>query len=407
MKTLEVRLRFAADDEIVVGTLSQLERDSVFQFAPSFLASPLPISPFRLPMSSSVQIYDRKGGMETFGVFEDSLPDGWGRKIIDRHFLRSHGMPPTLLERFACIGENGMGALTYHPAEASDTVGAPLDVAALAENAWDFDDDRIEEVLPELRRLAGSSGGARPKALIGLNEATGAVMPNAPVLPEGYTHWIVKFNTRRDGLLSGPMEYVFSETARAAGAQVSPCRLIETKAGRFFATRRFDRLPGGRRLHLHSAAGLLHADFRIAGDEYRTLFRLTDALTRDYAAKRELYRRACLNVLAHNRDDHLKNFAFLMDADGRWTLSPLFDFTRSDGPNGWHTLSVSGEGHHPTTRDLLRLADDVDLAPADARDTIDAVQEAVAEIPSRMNGLGLAEKVHSQAISSPSPRRRP
>lgn len=390
---LEVRLHFSADKNILAGTLSQLERESVFQFSQSFLSIPLPISPFHLALSPSVQTYNRKGRMETFGVFEDSLPDGWGRKIIDRHFARVHGRTPTLLERFSCIGDEGMGALTYHPAEGFARLETPLDIAKLAENAWDFDDDKVEEVLPELRRLAGSSGGARPKALIGLNESTGAVVRNASALPDGFSHWIVKFNARRDGIHAGPLEFAYNQIARHAGADVPPCRLIETKAGRFFATRRFDRFASGNRLHLHSAAGLLHADFRVPGDEYKTLFQLTDALTRDYASKKELFRRACLNVFAHNRDDHLKNFAYLMDATGEWTLSPLFDFTRSEGPNGWHTLSVAGEGEHPAATDLLRLADDVDLAAQDAREIIDAVQTAVAGLPDLARSLNLPQSI--------------
>lgn len=137
--------------------------------------------------------------------------------------------------------------------------------------------------------------------------------------------------------------------------------LVETSAGAFFATRRFDRTSDGGRLHLASAAGLLQADFRMPGEECETLFRLCDALTRNHAAKVELFRRVCLNVRLHNRDDHLKNFAFLMDAKGVWRLAPFFDFTRSEGPNGWQTLSVAGEGRNPTDDDLRRLADRVEL----------------------------------------------
>ncbi|MBQ3811614.1 MAG: HipA domain-containing protein, partial [Kiritimatiellae bacterium] len=166
-------------------------------------------------------------------------------------------------------------------------------------------------------------------------------------------------------------------------------RLVETKAGRFFAARRFDRAPGGRRLHLHSAAGLLHADFRVAGDEYAVLFRLAAALLRDAAARRELFLRACLNVILHNRDDHLKNTSFLMDAAGRWTLAPFYDFTFSDGPGGWQTLSVAGEGANPGPADLMRLAAEVDLPPADARDAIDRALAARSRLPALCRDLGV------------------
>ena len=132
---------------------------------------------------------------------------------------------------------------------------------------------------------------------------------------------------------------------------------------------------GGGRIHMASAAGLLHADFRIPGDEYALLFRLTDALTHDQSAKAELFRRACLNVVAHNRDDHLKNFSFLMDEKGRWSLAPFYDFTYAEGPNGWQTLSVSGEGANPGVDDLRRLAKDVGLD----RDESEPILERVIE----------------------------
>jgi len=274
-----------------------------------------------------------------------------------------------------------MGALTFHPPnELTAQPETGCDLAVLAQEAWDFDSDRVEDALPELRRMAGTSGGARPKVLVGLPETgapTGPVLPGDAALPPGYAHWIVKFNTQSDGPDAGPLEFAYAELAAAAGAEVPEHRLIDTTSGRFFAVRRFDRPHPGCRLHLHSAAGLLHADFRTPGDEYDILFRLTESLTHDHAQRRELYRRACLNVLACNRDDHLKNFAYLMDAEGIWRLAPLFDFTFHQGPNGWHTLSVAGEGKDPRRKNLLNLADQVDLKPKEAKAIIDQVRGAI------------------------------
>ena len=251
-----------------------------------------------------------------------------------------------------------------------------FDLAALASNAMEFDAGMAEDVLPEIRRAGGSSGGARPKAFIGYNPATGEACAEREDLPAGFEHWIVKFNTRADGEHAGENEFRWHQAAIAAGAKMAPCRLIETKAGRFVATRRFDRPGTNARLHFSTAAGLLHANFRIPGEEYLTLFRLTDALTRDYSAKIELFRRVALNVFGHNRDDHLKNFGYLMDGAGRWSLAPFYDFTRANGPNGWHTLSVSGEGENPTESDLLRLADDAGLQSSDAHAVLANVHAA-------------------------------
>ena len=378
---LRVSLRFAPSSAIPVGELSANGHDTAFEYAPSFIGAGIQPAPFRLPVKSGLNIYDRSGGMETFGVFEDSLPDGWGRRIVDVAFRKRHGRLPTVLERLSYVGSSGMGALVYEPADDEPLSSGDFDLAVLAADAMDFDAGKAEDVLPELRRAGGSSGGARPKAFIGYNPATGEACAERETLPDGFEHWIVKFNTRTEGDAAGEREFLWHRAAVAAGATMAPCRLIKTNAGRFFATRRFDRTDKDGRLHLATAAGLLHADFRIPGEEYLTLFRLTDALTRDYSAKVELFRRVALNVLAHNQDDHLKNFGYLMDSKGRWSLAPFYDFTYANGPNGWHTLSIAGEGANPTESDLMRLASDTELHAADARSVIKRVKLAVSGLP--------------------------
>ncbi len=390
MDRLNVSLAFAPTEKIPVGVLAQDGRDSLFQFADAFFASPLPISPIRLPVRSGVHVFRPEGGLETFGVFEDSLPDGWGRRIIDSRFRKRHGRLPGILERFASLWGDGMGAFVFEPAEPFDEKEAEdFRLDALARNAWDFDEGKVEEALPALRRAAGSSGGARPKANILFN--ADSCTARAPCLParDGFEPWIVKFNTRADGKGAGALEFAYAELAAEAGADVPPHRLIETAAGRFFATRRFDRTPGGGRRHMHSAAGLLHADFRVPGNEYALLFKLSAALLRDQKAQRELFLRTSLNVLLHNRDDHLKNFSFLMDSAGRWSLAPFYDFTYANGPSGWQTLSVAGEGENPGPEDLMRLAKEIDLPQAEAREAIDKARNARARLPAVCRSLGV------------------
>ena len=377
---LEVALRFTPTTEIIVGTLTHVAREIAFEFAPSFIGTPLPIAPFRLPARAGIQFYDRSHGGELFGLFEDSLPDGWGRRLLDVAFQKQCARFPTPLERLACVGLRGMGALVYRPVmEIDASPEATFDLATLATDAMNFDAGKAEDVLPEVRRAGGSSGGARPKINVGFNPSTEAICPDAEILGDGFEHWLIKFPNQQDGPQAGINEWRYAQMAIAAGVEMSDCKLIETAAGTFFATRRFDRTPDGKRYHFASAAGLLDVDYRIPGNEYRLLFRLTDILTHDYEAKKELFRRAALNVLAHNRDDHLKNFGFLMDTDGTWRLAPFYDFTYSMGPNGWQTLSVAGEGQNPSATDLLRLANDVNLASQDAKDILQRVTEAIAE----------------------------
>ena len=376
---LHVGFCFSPDEIVNVGVLSDAGRDTAFEYDPAFAALGIKPSPFRLPVKSGLSVYDFSGRGETFGLFEDSLPDGWGRRLVDQRFRSRFGRMPTVLERLATVGMNGMGALVYAPEIAPENSAADFDLSEIAENAMDFDAGKSAEVLPQVRLAGGSSGGARPKANIALDPETLEVRPEAIELPSGFEHWIVKFNTRAEGSSAGEREYRYYLMALEAGAVMSPSMLLDTPAGRFFATRRFDRSDSGERMHLATAAGLLHADFRVPGEEYSTLFRLTDALTHDYSQKIELFRRATLNVLAHNRDDHLKNFGFLMNGRGEWSLSPFYDFTRAEGPNGWHTLSIAGEGANPTEKDLLRLAAEVSLRKSDAETVIEMVRQAVAE----------------------------
>ena len=378
---LNVSFRFSPDRVIRVGTLYQNGRDSAFEYAQSFFAEKLNPAPFRLPVKEGVNIFDWSGGMETFGMFEDSLPDGWGRRLVDVMFRKRNGRLPTVLERLACVGSSGMGALVYEPEDSPAQQYTEFDLAAIASDAMNFESGLAEDVLPQVRRAGGSSGGARPKAFIGYNPKTGEVCAESETLPDGFEHWLVKFNTKRDGECAGELEYSYYKAALAAGVDMSPCRLLETSAGKFFATKRFDRTDNGGRLHLASVAGLLHANFRIPGDEYEIIFKLTDVLTHDYSAKKELFRRVALNVFAHNRDDHLKNFGFLMDANGVWKLAPFYDFTYAEGPNGWHTLSIAGEGANPEEEDLLRLADSVDLSVKDAKEVIEITKNTLGDCP--------------------------
>ena len=378
---LRVSFRFSPDRAIPVGTLLDVGRETAFEYDATFLALGLNPAPFRLPAKGGVAVFDHAGGMETFGLFEDSLPDGWGRRLLDVAYRRQHGRLPTVLERLSAVGCAGMGALAYEPADEPPRPTEAFDLAALADSAMDFDAGKAADVLPSVRKAGGSSGGVRPKAFVGFNPKTGEVCPEAEDLPAGFEHWIVKFNTRSEGPRTGAREYDYYRAAIAAGVQMMPSRLIETPAGSFFVTKRFDRTDGNGRLHLASAAGLLHADFRTPGDEYALLFRLTDALVRDHSAKVELFRRVALNVFGGNRDDHLKNFSYLMDAHGTWSLAPFYDFTRARGPNGWHTLSVAGEGANPTAGDLMRLADEVGLSSAEAKDAMTRAQEALQEMP--------------------------
>ena len=235
----------------------------------------------------------------------------------------------------------------------------------------------VSEVIAELGRVGGSPAGARPKALLAINEQGDAVYGPEP--SAGYDHYLVKFRGVDDLEDSAQIEQAYAAMARAAGVRMPQTRLIAGTRGRhYFASRRFDR-DGARRLHAHSASGLLYADFRLPSLDYRDLIALTRTVTRDRREGRAMFTLATFNVLSHNRDDHARQFTFLMARDGHWRLAPAYDLTFAPGPGGEHSTSVLGRGKDIDRERLLALAGYADLKDAEARAVIDRVADAVAD----------------------------
>ena len=314
------------------------------------------------------------------GVFNDSLPDGWGRLLFDR-FARSSGVLPSdiaPLDRLTHIGLNGLGALVYEPYHNIQESSDNINLDKLAEQAREVLEGTSDEVLQDLLSLNGSSAGARPKALIGLNNDYKKIIHGTHDLPDEYAPWIVKFRNSQDGYDAGAIEYVYALMAKKAGILMPDVNLFPAKKGSgYFAVKRFDR-NGKQRFHMHTACGLLHSDFRVPSLDYEDLIALTSALTKDAREIEKLYRLAVFNVLAHNRDDHSKNFSFLMDAKGEWKLSPAYDLTFSSGPHGEQSTMVMGEGRNPSVDHLVKLGYEAKISKARITEIIDQTQTALA-----------------------------
>jgi serine/threonine-protein kinase HipA len=233
------------------------------------------------------------------------------------------------------------------------------------------------DVFEELLSLNGSSSGARPKALIGVCPKREHIIQGGCNLEKGFEPWLVKFPNSLDGEDAGSIEYVYALMAKDAGINMSDVHLFPAKKGAgYFATKRFD-INMGKRFHLHSACGLLHADFRFPSLDYQDLLNLTFMLTRDIREVEKMYRLAVFNVLAHNRDDHSKNFSFLMDEQGQWKLSPAYDLTFSSGPGGEQSTMVMGEGKHPTQEHLIQLGLEAKISKVRITNIIDQTRSAL------------------------------
>ncbi len=324
----------------VVGRLvTTPEGLCAFQYDSAYVQTGYSISPLALPLTDAVVVAKPRPFRGNFGVFDDSLPDGWGRLVQDRA-MREQGIDPgglTTLQRLTIAGQGGRGALEYEPAQSitSDS-DASVDLVALAAAAAQLLD--IDETDPHdlatLARLGGSSGGARPKVF----------------LRDGDGEWLVKFAASIDPPAVGRVEYDYSLLAGRCGVAMPETRLFD---GRFFGVTRFDRVEGNK-VHVVSAAGLLDADYRIPSLDYHALMALTRWLTRNMAEVEQMFRRLVFNVVIGNRDDHAKNFAFMMDAAGEWHLTPAYDLLPSPGFNGFHTTTVNGSGR-PSDDDVLAV----------------------------------------------------
>jgi serine/threonine-protein kinase HipA len=381
MKRLDVRFTSAPGRWRLVGTLAEDRGRVFFEYDPGFLATGLDLSPFRLPFQPGLFEHRDRAFGPLPGVFDDSLPDGWGLLLMDRHF-RNLGFSAAQigpLDRLAWLGTRTMGALTYHPpTEREGGDDGIFDLHELGRQSREILEGRSEDVLPQLLRAGGSPGGARPKVLVGLDPSSGILVSGADDLPAGFDAWMVKFPAQRDRLDSGPVEFAYARMAVAAGIDMPATRIFGTAQGdRFFGVRRFDR-DANRRFHVHTFGNLIQADFRVPSGDYADLLKAVSILTRNHEDVLRAFRRAAFNVFAHNRDDHVKNFAFRMDeADGAWSLTPAYDLVFAEGPGGEHTLTVAGEGRHPGRDSLLRLAHQAGIAERQAIRILDEVRTAI------------------------------
>ncbi len=359
VKKLIISIRFD-EAEMELGELVHDSKQIYFKYYPDFIKKGLEISPIKLKLNSAVNQANDAPFEGLFGVFADSLPDGWGRLLLDRA-LAAKGVSIgeiTPLDRLAFVGSNGMGALIYRPERPLESTGAfEIELDEIANATRLIISGAATDVLDELNKLAGSSGGARPKILVGYDPLTGHLIGNEKVMPLNYEHWLIKFPSSLDAPDIANIEFAYHKMALDAGIEMSKSKLFEGKSGNaYFGTKRFDR-SGNNRLHLHSAAGMMHDNFRLSTMDYGHLMDCAFTLEKDVRAYEKILRLATFNVFANNRDDHSKNVSFLLDAKGAWKMAPAYDLTFSYSGHGMHSTMVAGESANPSKKHLMELAD--------------------------------------------------
>lgn len=399
-----------------------------FEYDPSFLRSGVQVAPLMMPLRPGPFSFSSLS-RETFhglpGLLADALPDRFGNAVIDAWLAqtgreRQHFGP---LDRLAYVGERAMGALTFKPAvNRPGDQAEVLAVDQLADLASRILQDRAslhvplappasEEGLRQLLMVGTSAGGARAKALICWSEADRQARSGQLDAPEGFDHWLLKFDGAADGpnltdsVGFGRIEYAYHLLARRAGIEMMPCRLLEEGGRAHFMTRRFDRPTRTERLHAQSLGALAHLDFNLPGaSSYEQAFSVIRKLSLPASAREEMFRRMVFNVVARNQDDHVKNIAFLMDRRGTWSLAPAFDLTWSYNPSGaWtrqHQMSLNGRRDGFTRADLEAVARVASLKRGAAAHALEQVLSAVRAWPDVAASCGVPEPTIASIAAS-------
>lgn len=383
----------------------------VFEYDQDWLALGIELAPLTMPTrgAGSSFVFPMLA-RETYkglpGMLSDALPDRFGNQLIDA-WMAQHGYSPeqiTTLDRLAYMGKRAMGALEFRPSRGGTAASStPLQMATLVEAARRAvqgtlsDDDASATALNSIISVGTSAGGARAKAVLGWNPGSQALISGQFDLPEGYEHWLLKFDGMGADQQLGPsqqygrIEYAYSLMAGAAGVTMTPCQLLQENGRAHFMTRRFDR-DGNRRIHVQSLCAIRHMDYNLRNTHaYESLFLTALDLGLGDAAMTQLFARMAFNVAARNHDDHSKNFAFLLGRGGRWQLAPAFDVTFAYDPASlWlsqHLMSVNGRTDGITRQDVLAVADRFSIPGA--KPALERVNAAVANWRQHADSAGV------------------
>ena len=352
-----------------VGTLAETDRCVAFEYSDEWLDTGYSISPLSLPLNKRLYIPEYQPLDGVYGVFSDTLPDGWGRFVVDRYIMKKFRIHPdevTSFQRLMLISDNGLGALSYKPS--IDMIESEFngDYDKIANECISLMNEESVDDLDSIFRYGGSSGGARPKIHTKINGED----------------WLIKFPASNDSKDIGMQEYKYGLCAKQCGIEMSDIRLFDSKlcAG-YFGTKRFDRISKSgesKRVHTVSAGGLLETSHRYPNLDYHQLAKLTMIITQDTREVEKLFDLMCFNVYAHNRDDHSKNFSFMFDEDEwRWKLAPAYDLTYSNSTGGEHATTIDGEGKEPSTENILNVAKSSGLNLKKAEKRANEIEEIV------------------------------
>jgi serine/threonine-protein kinase HipA len=392
-----------------IGTILSKNGIVYFEYDKGFVASNLEISPLKLPLTTS-GVYtnnDDRYFEGLAGVFHDTLPDKFGTKVIERYF-ESKGIASSelnIIQKLMFVGDKSIGGITYKPVihqMDEKKVNELIELQNFYNNAKKIVSGDAIEVVDEMLTFmdsAASAGGARAKAIIGYRPSTHEIISGVKRnLKKDFEHYLIKFDmAKEDGSSSDytKLEYLYMSMAREVGIDVPKIELLHHGNLSHYMIKRFDRVDG-ERLHLHSVAGLTHTNFNIPMHfSYEELFRLTRYLTGSQKAVNEQFKRMVFNIVGRNQDDHAKNFAFTMDKNGVWNLSPAYDITYANGLGYTknHQLSLAGKVNNFTLKDILDVAKKHSIKESFAKESIEQIINVFSSFQKRAGELDIKTAV--------------
>lgn len=395
---------------IQVGILAQNKQGIYFQYHNSYLNSQQNLSPFKLKFTNELQLAPKTPHNKLHGVFSDSLPDGWGLLLQDREF-KKRGLQLnqiTAMDRLSLVGNTGTGALSYQPVyNKQNELNHDIDLYSLGLEAQAVFNGQTEEVIQALL-TAGSSGGARPKAQLYFPPNNFSKCRTHPT--KGDEAWLIKFTSANLPLKheEGLCEAAYLTMAKLAKIDTPDWQLIPAPktsgASHWLALKRFDRqqTTDGQlgKIHMHSIAGLLDADFRMPSLDYQELIKASRVLCQSPRAGQTQFARAIFNLLSCNQDDHAKNWAFLQTDDGNWQPSPFYDITYSPTAFNEHSTAFIGYGKQPPLKIIQQLAGDASFSNwQEAKEVIENITDAISQFTTIAQSLDINKKTINQIQS--------
>ena len=392
---------------VLIGRLNYnvASRAGYFEWTDEARNAHLNLSPLSMPLTSAVwastadpRLPQEYSGLP--GMLNDALPDGWGLYLMDKALtrlaIRQEFISPAL--RLAYLGERAWGALTFRPV-IEDAPDETMTLDRLGAEIEATIEGHIDDVSNELLRAGSSPQGARPKVMVDLSDNGNTARVTGGAAREGFNSWLIKFAARDEPADAPIVEQAYMKIARSVRLDVMDSTLMNINGKPAFATRRFDR-AGNSRHFCHTLGGLLHYSHRASGLDYVNLAEVMGALSVPKASYVQAYRRAVFNAALSVRDDHAKNFAFMVNQAQQWDISPAYDLTYMEGPGGYHTMTFAGgASQDPTHNDLLRLATHYQVETAEASHIVEEILEAAAGVGSDALGLGATKATVSPIVN--------